>query len=344
MIQKALWLFCFFFVSQLSQAGNCGLGDIKVKLESIGFRTDAVNNKQFLVEVEYRYGKDVKDALLKEHPALQSDKAALSLDTIDWTLKKIDEFNLPRYLYSPFNNNFDVLIKELFSTYVQKEPGVWPVFADSNQFEHFKAQLLQERDLNILIFSKSHNLSDANATALYDDFLGKYTGKHYVKFTNDNHKNPMVHIIGHGAAGDDAIYSGAGSKLFTFELLDKLKRMNISQTATIKLDFCWSACQFMPSNITKARAVQLIESNDFATLFGGLDNSFYDTFISEIPEYLPGFRGNVFGYRGAAMMSLKDGVFSISGEQGRYYSVELTLSDGNILFKKDDMSVSSSIQ
>lgn len=342
-IQKVILIFIILVGSNFANAGICE-PEVIARLEQLGIPLTVNNNKLLLGEIESRYGNDVKQELLKRHPGLQSEDSILDLATLNWVLTEIDDIGLPRYLYNPFSNNFDTINNELFATFVQKEPATYPIFNSENQYEKFKRNLLDNRDVNIMVYSSIHNLSEEKTAELYNQFVEKFTDKTHIKFVNEEHENPIIHIVGHGSAGDDAIYDGSGKHLFTFEVLDQLKKMNIPNNATIKLDFCWSACKTTPSELTKSQAMEYINNRDFESLFGELDESFYQSFLDDVSEQLPDFRGSVFGYRGTVMTSIKDDVISLNGEKGRYYAVELTLTDGTILFKKDDMSVSTKVE
>lgn len=330
----------FMFSLNFANAQICG-PEVGKRLEQLGIPLSVNNNKLLLSEIEARYGLDVKEELLRRHPGLQSENIKLDIETLNWVLEKIDDIGLPRYIYNPFFNNFDTINNELFSTFIQKEPATYPIFNSEAQFERFKKSLLDNRDVNIMVFSSIHNIPEEKTTVLYNQFVEKFTKDKYIKFANEDHKNPIIHIVGHGSAGDDAIYDGSGKHLFTFEVLEQLKKISIPDNATIKLDFCWSACSKSPSELTKSKALEYINNQDFGSLFGELDESFYQSFLDDVSERLPSFRGTVFGYRGTVMTSIKDDVISLNGEQGRYYAVEIALKDGVVLFKKDDMSVST---
>ena len=234
---RCLLFFLLAFQVNISSASICD-PEVVDRLNQLGIPITVENNKLLLQEIESRNGVDVTTELLKQHPALLSDKSILDIKTLEWVLAKIEDINLPCYIYSPFTTNFDTLNSELFSILIQKEPATYPIFMSENHFSKFKDNLATNRDLNIMVFASIHKLEDEQAIKLYDEFVEKFTQRKYVKFTNENHKHPMVHIVGHGASGDDAIYNGEGSHLFTFEVMDQLKKMNIPNDSVIKLDFC----------------------------------------------------------------------------------------------------------
>ncbi|MED7816344.1 hypothetical protein VYI99_08755 [Vibrio cholerae] len=306
----------------------------------MGLNPGIVSTSDLRASIYSKYGQDVLDHILNKNPSLKLDYP-IDANTIKWLKNEISLSGMDRYVFTPFSNNVDVLITDLFGKFHGGSPNATPVFMSQRQFDKFKLALDNERDLYIEIFKRQFNLSSDEALKQFDLFYNSYTSNPKIGFSKIEHDNPVIHIVGHGGPGGDSISPTPNfdKEIYTFELVDHLVKVGMPPKSNIKLDFCWSACEFAPTNMSKADALQKLKNGNAQEVFGDIENSFLGEFHSELIQRMPDFSGNISGYRGTVMISKQDNTISLKGPSGKYFAVEIVLDDGKLLIKKDDMEV-----
>jgi len=340
-IDKGMSNSCSFMAKQRSakNPSACNVAELDRGLEDMGFDPGIRHLSELKEVVEHRYGPDMMDFLLERNPSFNMDYP-IDGKMLSWLTDAITESKIDRYVFTPFSKNADVLIYDLFGKFNKNKPGATPIFLNKNQFSKFKDQLDSEKDLIIEIVAKQNHLTSEEANGLFDVFYAHYTSDPQFRLDSIPHKRPVIHLVGHGDAGDDILYPGDnGHYFYAFEVVDKLIKSGVSDASIIKLDFCWSACKSKPTDYISDEALAMLKKGDFEELFGDIDGSFMGEFHQEIKNKLPKFSGHITGYYGTVMTSIQNDVLSIKGSSGRYYAVEVHFSDKKIFIKKEDMSV-----
>ncbi|GEK15848.1 LysM peptidoglycan-binding domain-containing protein [Aliivibrio fischeri] len=243
------------------------------------------------------------------------------------------------FFYSPFKKNLDVLIYEVFGMFKINKKNKNIIFNNDAQVNNFMNTLENEKDIIISVTAVNSSISVDKASYLFDQINSIYKKNHQIKYEG-NHIQPVVHVLGHGRPNGDSISSEPNENeyLFTFELAYKLKDLGLPNSTTIKLDFCWSACEFEPDTFTKDEAIKHITNGNFESLFGSVNNSFLGEFSKDIKEIWPNFNGCIIGYYGSVLNTPKDKVLSMKGDWHKAYASEITLNDGTLLINKDDFN------
>ena len=319
---------------------GCDIEGLSSELESIGLNPDINTTVELREAIESAYGRDMLDHILEINPSLKLD-FPIDGKTIKWLKLEMDNSGINRYVFTPFYGSTDVLIADLFGKYNSGYQDAIPIFTTSKQFDRFKQELHENRDLYIEIFRTQYDFSLEDATLKFDDFFNKYTENGQVGLPDITHERPVIHVVGHGEAGLDSIAPtpNMAQELYSFEVVDRLLKAGLPPKANIKLDFCWSACEFRPSGLTKAEALEKIQLGKADEIFGDIEASFLASFHEELIERVPDFSGEIYGYRGTVLTGKEDGVLTLDGPVGRYFATEITLEDGVLKIKKEDMEV-----
>ncbi|HDM8230945.1 TPA: hypothetical protein P0E28_000335 [Vibrio campbellii] len=243
-----------------------------------------------------------------------------------------------RFYYTPFTKNLDVLISEAFGMFNTNGNNASILFNNANQAKKFASILETEKDLIIAVNATNRGISQEESQTFFEQVDEFYQTHYQIKYDNTSDLSPIVHVVGHGRPEGDSLAStpDESEEIFTFELVKKLKDLKLPPSSIIKLDFCWSACQLRPENITREKALQHIKNGELELLFGDPSNSFLGEFTQELAEGWPEFKGVVVGYYGSVMNTLKDNVLSKDGSWVRAYATEIELTDGILLMHKDE--------
>ena len=259
------------------------------------------------------------------------------------TSKLIDK---PYFYYTPFTKNLDVLISEVFGMFDASGNNAYILFNNANQAKKFTSILEQEKDLIIAVTATNRDLSQEESQSLFEQVYNFYQTHHQIKYDDASNLSPVIHVLGHGRPEGDSLAStpNESEEVYTFELVKKLKDLKLPPSSIIKLDFCWSACQLRPENITKEEAIQHIKNGELQLLFGDSNNSFLGEFVQELIEGWSEFKGDVVGYYGSVINTLKDKVLSKDGSWVRAYATEVELTDGVLLMHKDEFKKTVSLE
>ncbi|HDY8011721.1 TPA: anthrax toxin-like adenylyl cyclase domain-containing protein [Vibrio vulnificus] len=318
----------------------CDIDWLNQELESMGFNPGIVTTSDLRSAIYSKYGQDILDHILNKNPSLKLDYP-IDGDVIKWLKNEISLSSMDRYVFTPFSNNTDVLITDLFGKFHGGTSNATPIFINQKQFDTFKKALDNERELYIEIFKKQFNLNHDEGIEQFELFYNSYINNPKIGFSKIEHDNPVIHVVGHGGPGGDSIAPTPSfdREIFSFELADYLVKAGMPPKANIKLDFCWSACEFAPTKMSKAEALDKLKNGNAIEVFGDIENSFLGEFHSELTQRMPEFSGNIYGYRGTVMVSKQDNTISLYGPSGKYFAVEVTLEDGRLLIRKEDMEV-----
>ncbi|EUM24127.1 RHS repeat-associated core domain-containing protein, partial [Enterobacter sp. BIDMC 26] len=252
-----------------------------------------------------------------------------------------------KYAFTPFvstdNLVYDLINKFSYS-YSKDSEGDWitPLFTGKIQKGRFEKQLNDEKGIIIEMIKKTINAdsdieSSDKADEIYSAFVGNYAAEKnngVVNFEGSDDKTE-IYILGHGAAGDDAIYLSPYSenKKFAFEVVTLLSKLGIPNDMDINLDFCWSAAATEPEGISLQQYQQALQDGSISALVDGSDSSFMDEFVQEIRENMPHYHGKVTGYYGVVHLQKKV-LNGFENDDRQHLVVSFPVEDGSEFFVK----------
>lgn len=252
----------------------------------------------------------------------------------------------PCFYYTPFSKNLDVLIYEAFGMFDMEDNSASIIFDSADQAKKFTKTLEVEKDIITAVTAVNRGMSKEESQVFFEQVDIYYQAHHQIKYNNDSDLPPVIRVLGHGRPEGDSLSSTPDESeyIFTFELAKKLKDLGLPSSTIIRLDFCWSACQCCPENCTKEEAINHINNGDFESLFGDTENSFLGEFTQEIKNVWPEFKGEVEGYYGSVLNTVKSNVLSKGGSWVKAYATEIELTDGILLIHKDEFKKTIKIE
>ncbi|NOF03868.1 hypothetical protein GWZ64_11980, partial [Vibrio cholerae] len=232
------------------------------------------------------------------------------------------------------------IMYDMLGKFYNNNMSIKPVFLNKSQYKKLKKTLDSDKELIINVISEQRKINLKEAQQLFDEFYTSVTKDPIFGLDSITHDRPVIHVVGHGDAGDEVIYPGDASHYYyAFELADMLKNKGLKPDSIIKLDFCWSACSLKPSDYSKTEVLTSMNKGDYTPLFGDIDDSFLGEFAKELTAMYPTFRGPIIGYVGTVLNTIQDNVLTLANTQGRFHAVEMNFSDGKFFFKKEDAEV-----
>ncbi|XSH00842.1 hypothetical protein ACP76Z_10105 [Vibrio cholerae] len=326
-------------VSLMNNTKVCHFTNIDDALISMGFDPKTRTASGLLELINGRYGPDIKEYLLKLNSSL-SLNYNIDIDTLNWVFDTIENSGMSRYAFTPFVKNTDAIMYDMLGKFYNNNMSIKPVFLNKSQYKKLKKTLDSDKELIINVISEQRKINLNEAQQLFDEFYASVTKDPIFGLDSITHDRPVIHVVGHGDAGDEVIYPGDASHYFyAFELADMLKNKGLKPDSIIKLDFCWSACSLKPSDYSKTEVLTRMNKGDYTPLFGDIDDSFLGEFAKELTAMYPTFRGPIIGYVGTVLNTIQDNVLTLANTQGRFHAVEMNFSDGKFFFKKEDAEV-----
>lgn len=257
--------------------------------------------------------------------------------------------SVKRYLYSPFTFDTNVLLYDSLAKFIDSENDYYIVFVSEKQKEQFYNQLNEEEELikeiTLVKMNESGRTHSMNEVEHYykefKTFHMSYEKYHFEPGDNAT----IVHILGHGDAGDDGLAPSPYAKLrsykYPLEIIPQMKKMQLPIDAIIKLDFCWSGAGKKPEGNTADELTQAFHLGRITELVQGEEPCFLDAFISEFNEYFPEFVGEVHGYIGTVLTYRKN-IMNEKVNTGKpHFSVAVAPDEGadELFFRKSDMRI-----
>jgi len=257
--------------------------------------------------------------------------------------------SVKRYLYSPFTFDTNVLLYDSLAKFIDSENDYYIVFVSEKQKEQFYNQLNEEEELikeiTLVKMNESGRTHSMNEVEHYykefKTFHMSYEKYHFEPGDNAT----IVHVLGHGDAGDDGLAPSPYAKLrsykYPLEIIPQMKKMQLPIDAIIKLDFCWSGAGKRPEGNTADELTQAFHLGRITELVQGEEPCFLDAFIGEFNEYFPEFVGEVHGYIGTVLTYRKN-IMNEKVNTGKpHFSVAVAPDEGadELFFRKSDMRI-----
>ena len=341
---------CLILISPLHSApfDKCDIDQLEDQLIEFGLDPSIRINNELLSEIQYKYGDEISNYLTEKHPLMKNRPLdMIDEETVEWVIDAIwnTENKRTRYMpiLFPLNNNkvLKDYILTAFENLSLEKKKTKLVFKNKEDFLSFKE--MARKELKNIILSHYPEYPDHIIYHDIENFRKYYLNQTGYQFTFKNiaHRNPILIIEGHGAAGVDGLTVG-GVTLTSEQLIHNLNLLHMPNDATIKMNSCFSGCGDNKFNFT-IKEIKYLFKNDLLSKVAETNNSFTHIFHKSLYENFHSFNGVVHGYLGLLFSTPENNVLKKDGSIMTLGNAsKITGTDGSVLLKKEDVRISLS--
>ncbi|WP_220095451.1 hypothetical protein, partial [Klebsiella variicola] len=131
--------------------------------------------------------------------------------TLNWVFDTIENSGMSRYAFTPFVKNTDAIMYDMLGKFYNNNMSIKPVFLNKSQYKKLKKTLDSDKELIINVISEQRKINLNEAQQLFDEFYASVTKDPIFGLDSITHDRPVIHVVGHGDAGDEVIYPGDAS-------------------------------------------------------------------------------------------------------------------------------------